>query len=133
MRYFSIEELCRSDIAKSLHIDNTPSEEIEENLEALIIHVLDILRESYGNPVRVNSGYRSPELNNAIKGASNSQHLRGEAVDITAGSKDGNKKLFKLIMQHGAYDQLIDEKDYSWIHVSYKKDRKNRKQVLYVK
>ena len=133
MKYFTIEELCRSNTAKSLNIDNTPPREIRENLEALTVHVLDVLRERYGKPVRVNSGYRSAELNDAIKGAANSQHLKGEAADITAGSKEENKKLFKLIIQHGVYDQLIDEKDYSWIHVSYKRDGKNRKQVLYVK
>ena len=133
MKYFSIEELCKSDTAKSLHINNTPSEEIKENLEALIIHVLDVLRESYGKPIRVNSGYRSAELNNAIKGAANSQHLTGEAADITAGSREENKKLFDLIMQNGVYDQLIDEMDYSWVHVSYKRNLRNRKQVLYIK
>jgi len=132
MKYFSIEEMCNSNTAKSLNIDNTPPEEARENLEALIIHVLDVLRENYGKPVRVNSGYRSPELNRVIRGAADSQHQKGEAADITAGSKEENKKLFKLIIQHGVYDQLIDEADYSWIHVSYKRNGKNRKQVLYL-
>jgi len=133
MKYFSIKELCKSDTAELLKIDNTPSEEIKENLEALTVHVLDPLRESYGKPIRVNSGYRSPELNNALKGAADSQHMKGEAADITAGSREENKKLFQLIIQNGVYDQLIDEKDYSWVHVSHKKNLKNRKQVLYVK
>ena len=133
MKYFTIKELCKSDTAESLKIDNTPSGEIKENLEALTIHVLDPLRESYGKPIRVNSGYRSPELNTALKGAAGSQHIKGEAADITAGSREENKKLFQLIIQNGVYDQLIDEKDYSWIHVSHKKNLKNRKQVLYIK
>ena len=133
MKYFSIKELCKSDTAESLKIDNTPSEEIKENLEALTVHVLDPLRERYGKPIRVNSGYRSPELNKVLKGATDSQHMKGEAADITAGSREENKKLFQLIIQNGVYDQLIDEKDYSWVHVSHKKNLKNRKQLLYIK
>ena len=92
--------------------------------------MLDPLREWYGKPVTVNSGYRCPQLNRMVGGAASSQHLKGEAADITAGSKEENRKLFDYIKSHLPFDQLIDEKNYSWVHVSYKRDGNNRKQIL---
>lgn len=129
MRYFTIEELTRSDTAEEHGIDNTPTKEAKEKLVALIENVLDPLREMYGGPITVNSGYRSPSLNKAVKGASTSQHVKGEAADITVGSKEGNKKLFELIRDNLPFDQIINEYDYSWVHVSYKSSG-NRKEVL---
>ena len=84
----------------------------------------------YGKPITVNSGYRCPKLNDAVGGAKNSQHMRGEAADITAGSKMENKRLFELIWDNLPFDQLIDESNYSWVHVSYVSTSKNRKQIL---
>jgi hypothetical protein len=93
---------------------------------------LDKVREMWGKPIGANSGYRSPELNRAVGGARNSQHLRGEAADITAGSKEENRKLFDLIVASDIpFDQLIDESGYKWLHISYCKDD-NRKQVLHL-
>ena len=129
MKYFTIEELTRSDTAKVKGIDNTPTKEAKEKLIALIENVLDPLREMYRGPITVNSGYRSLALNKAVKGASTSQHVKGEAADITVGSKEGNKKLFELIRDNLPFDQLINEYDYSWVHVSYKSSG-NRKEVL---
>ena len=100
------------------------------NLKALADNVLDPLREWYGKPITVNSGYRCPQLNRLVGGAASSQHLKGEAADITAGSKEANRKLFDYIKSHLPFDQLIDEKNYSWVHVSYKRDGNNRKQIL---
>jgi hypothetical protein len=130
MKYFTIEELSHSDTAVARKIDNNPSHVVVENLEALVLNVLDPLREAYGKPIRVNSGYRSPRLNLVIGGAKNSQHMTGEAVDITAGSKEDNKWLFDYIFRHLPYDQLIDESNYSWVHVSFKNGDTNRQQVL---
>lgn len=130
MKWFSIEELCHSDTAVARKIDNNPSRVVVENLEALVLNVLDPLREAYGKPIRVNSGYRSPRLNLVIGGAKNSQHMTGEAVDITAGSKEDNKWLFDYIFRHLPYDQLIDESNYSWVHVSFKNGDTNRQQAL---
>ena len=130
MKYFTIEELCHSDTAVTRKIDNNPSRVVVENLEALVLNVLDPLREAYGKPIRVNSGYRSPRLNLVIGGAKNSQHMTGEAVDITTGSKEDNKWLFDYIFRHLPYDQLIDESNYSWVHVSFKNNDTNRQQVL---
>ena len=74
----------------SRRIDNSPSRTVAENLEALVYNVLDPLHEAYGKPIYVNSGYRSARLNLVVGGAKNSQHMTGEAVDITTGTKDGN-------------------------------------------
>lgn len=100
-------------------------------LYELVENVLLPLRDWYGKPIHINSGYRSPEHNKAVGGAPTSQHVKGEAADIDAGSKDENKRLFGYIAKNLAFDQLICEKDYTWIHVSYK-DGDNRRQVLYL-
>lgn len=127
-KYFTIKELYASDTAKAKHIDNTPNAMVIRNLENLIA-VLDQIRAKYGKPIYVNSGYRCPELNTAVKGKSTSQHLYGEAVDLdTRKGKEENKKLFNLIKSYFPYDQLIDESDFSWVHWSY--IRPNRKQTL---
>lgn len=130
MKYFTIEDMTKSSTATAKGIDNTPSKDIEAKLQKLIEAVLDLLREWYGKPIRVNSGYRCEALNEAIGSkANNSQHLYGEAADITAGSKEENKKLFEYIKDNLPFDQLINESDFSWIHVSYREGRL-RKQVL---
>lgn len=129
MKYFSIEELCRSTTAEKEGIANDPTADVETKLTALVDNVLDPLREWYGKPITVNSGYRSPELNKAVGGSNTSQHMKGEAADITAGSREENKKLFEHIKGSLPFDQLIDESNFSWVHVSYKSSG-NRKQVL---
>lgn len=130
MKYFTIEEMTKSSTAKAKDIDNTPSQEILAKLQKLIEAILDPLREWYGKPIKVNSGYRCEALNKAVGSkANNSQHLFGEAADITAGSKEENKKLFEYIKDNLPFDQLINESDFSWIHVSYREGRL-RKQVL---
>lgn len=129
MKYFTIEELTRSDTAKEHGIDNTPTKEAREKLVALVNNVLDPLREMYGKPITVNSGYRGPVLNSCIGGSKTSQHCKGEAADITGGNKEANKRIFELIREKLPFDQLINEYDYSWVHVSYKSSG-NRKEVL---
>ena len=131
MKYFTIKELCDSSTATQKRINNQPNSEIVNNLTQLIDNILDPLREGFGEPIIVNSGYRSPALNKAVKGAANSQHVLGQAADITSGSKLGNKKLFILAQKLNLpFDQLIDERNYSWIHISH--SPRNRKQVLHL-
>jgi hypothetical protein len=132
-RYFTLGELCRSDTALANGIANAPTDNaIIGRLNLLMEDCLDKVREMWGKPIGVNSGYRSPELNRAVGGARNSQHLRGEAADITAGSKEDNRKLFDLIVASDIpFDQLIDESGYKWLHISYCEDD-NRKQVLHL-
>lgn len=133
MKYFTIEELTRSATATTRGIDNTPTPEIKANLERLVDKVLDGLREIYGKPITVNSGYRCPELNKAVGGSKTSDHMNGFAVDITASSKKENAILFQIIKDNFDFDQLIWEKGNSeypdWVHVSYNPNRL-RKQVL---
>ena len=131
-RFFSIGELCRSNVADLKGINNHPNTFHKMNMEKLIDNVLDPLRARYGKPIYVNSGFRCATLNAAIGGAINSQHMYGKAADITAGNKSENKKLFELVQSLGLeFDQLIDENQYSWIHISYNKDN-NRMQILHL-
>ena len=137
MKYFSIEELCASDTAERKKIDNTPNADARLRMQTLIEQLLDPIRAAWGGPITVNSGYRSPELNKKVGGVSNSQHLKGEAADITVGSQEANKRLFDLIVRlredgRIAFDQLIDESNYSWLHISFKATG-NRNQVLHKK
>lgn len=129
MKYFSIKEMTKSNTATAKGIDNTPDQTVTNNLTKLIEAVLDPLREWYGKPIIVNSGYRCEALNKAIGGAKSSQHMLGEAADITVGSKEENEKLFDYIKDNLEFDQLINESDFSWVHVSYREGRL-RKQVL---
>ncbi|RGN50028.1 MULTISPECIES: D-Ala-D-Ala carboxypeptidase family metallohydrolase [unclassified Bacteroides] len=129
MKYFTLDELAHSNVARTKRIDNTPNEQQKKALVALVDNVLDPLRDLFGKPVLVSSGFRSNDLNRAVGGAATSQHMKGEAADIYTGTKEGNKKLFELIRDNLPFDQLIDEKDFSWVHVSFK-EIGNRKQIL---
>lgn len=129
MKYFTIDELCRSQVAVEKGINNTPTDGIIDSLSDLVENVLDPARERFGFPLTINSGYRSLELNKAVNGAPNSQHTKGEAADITTGSRGGNKRLFEIIRDYLPFDQLINECDFSWVHVSYRATG-NRKQIL---
>lgn len=131
-KYFSIRELTRSGVATKRHINNTPPPEVVETLSELADKLLDPLREAWGSPITVNSGYRSPALNKAVGGSPSSQHLRGEAADITAGSPESNRRLFGMAAAGGFdFDQLIDEHNYSWIHISYREGA-NRRKILHL-
>jgi len=105
-----------------------------ENIRALVEEVLDPAREILGRPIVVNSGYRCAKHNREVGGVSASQHLRGEAADITAGSPEENKRLAEILERNGKYDQMIKylNKDggIRFIHVSWKRFGPNRKQVL---
>lgn len=130
MKYFTVAEFVKSDTADRRAIDNRLPKELLPNVQALVNNVLDPLREAYGKPIRVNSGFRCPALNKAVKGSATSDHMNGRAADITAGSPKENKRLFYLIQELGLpFDQLIDEKHFSWVHVSYREGA-NRNQVL---
>lgn len=129
MKYFTIAELCRSNTAERLGIDNQCNSEHADNLTVLVDNVLDPLREWYGKPLAVSSGFRCPALNKAVKGADTSQHMKGEAVDINTGDRQQNKLLFEYIRKNLSFDQLIDESNFAWVHVSFR-EGENRKQVL---
>lgn len=134
LKYFTINELIRSSKAKQYNIDNIPDEEQEKNLHALIRNILDPLREAFGKPICVNSGFRSEELNALVGGVSNSHHLCNDgyaAADLNTRTKKGNRQIFELAQALDLpFCQLIDEHNSSWIHISYNPED-IRKQVLY--
>lgn len=133
MKHFTLAELSRSATAAARGIDNTPTPAAADNLRALVADILDPLRTAWGQPITVNSGYRCPALNAAVGGAPASQHLRGEAADITAGTPEANRRLFALIQSLDlSFDQLIDERDYAWIHVSHRRGS-DRRQILHLR
>lgn len=132
MKYFTIEEFTRSSEATKRGIENIPNEEEKENIIRLVETVLDPLREAYGKPIHVSSGFRSEKLNKAVGGAKNSHHKFGMAADIvgTPNNREENKRLFNLVRELNVpFTQLINEYDYSWIHISYDIDY-IRKEVL---
>lgn len=134
MKYFTLNELIKSDSAKRSKINNTPTKQEEKNLIALINNVLDPLREAYGKPIIVTSGYRCERLNKLVNGSKTSQHLYGFAADIRTveDTVEENKKLFNLAQELNLpFDQLIDEYNYDWVHISY--SPRNRRQILHIK
>lgn len=131
MKHFTMSELTKSYEASRRGIDNTPTALAETNLYALVREILDPLREAYGKPIVVNSGYRCQALNSVVGGSKTSQHVSGQAADIEgiARTRSENKKLFDLILKLNLpFDQLINEYDYDWVHVSF--SHSPRKQVL---
>ena len=132
-RFFSWAELTRSNTARRLGLDNSPTPEAQAALRALVEDVLDPLREMLGRPIRVNSGYRAPTVNRAIDGASTSQHMRGEAVDIEVDGM-GAQELAMFILRSGLpVDQVIwyaPERG-GHVHLSYTRERANRRQAMH--
>ena len=137
-RNFTYEELCRSDVAERRGINNRPRTKEEEkrvieNLKALCMEVLQPLRDFLGKPVVISSGYRCPELNKAVGGVKNSQHMKGEAADIHVENTEHLLKIMHFIMDETDFDQLIWERNRAgtqWVHVSYKRVGANRHQVV---
>lgn len=130
--HFSLNEFIISESAKRAGIDNMPPAEHIENLKKLCINVLEPIRAHFGVPIHISSGYRCKALNRLIGGASNSQHTLGQAADLDLEGIAGvdNKKLFMFIKDNLNFDQVINEFDYSWVHVSFSPDGKQRKEVL---
>ncbi len=124
--HFQLYEFTASQVATRHNIDNTPSDEVIDNLILLCTNVLERIREEFG-PVRITSGYRCPKLNKKVGGSLNSQHMKGEAADIIV----PNVKPYdvsKWISIHPPYDQVILEFN-RWTHVSYMK-KHNRTKAL---
>ena len=131
MKHFTLRELIKSDTAIRKGIKNIPNRQEEQNLTSLVDKILDPLREAYGKPIIVTSGFRCEELNRLIGGSKTSQHRSGQAADIRTviDTPEENKKLYDLIIKLNLpFDQLIDEHNFDWVHVSF--SEKNRKQIL---
>lgn len=128
---FVLSEITRSNTAKRLGISNEPTKKHMEGIQRIITNLIQPMRDALG-PIRISSGYRNKELNRAIGGSTKSQHCKGEALDIQFW-RDGqmcNKEVYDWIIDNAIeFDQMINEFDFCWIHVSLKKEN-NRKQVL---
>lgn len=139
MKYFSIDELTYSSISERHGIDNTPDVRIVDNLYRLVSSILDPLREKYGHPIVVNSGYRCQKLNKVVGGVKCSSHIDGRAADIRAvhACRRDNMQIGNILLAHindWPIDQVIFEKCDAtgcplWIHVAF--SRSPRRQVIY--
>lgn len=135
MKYFTFEEMTRSETATRLGIDNVPSDEtVRLNIEMLVACILDPLREWFDEPIIVSSGYRCEHLNKAVGGVHDSQHLKGQAVDIRPGRNCENyskrlKEMFDWICDHVSFDQVIYYPKRGFIHVSYASVKTNRNMI----
>lgn len=131
-----LKEVIKSNTATRKGIDNSPTEEHLNNLRLIAIRIFQPIREHFDFPIGISSGYRSKALNKAIGGSKSSQHCCGEALDIDADIFGGvtNAEIFHFIKHNLDYDQMIwefgNDNEPDWVHVSFKSDGKNRKEVL---
>jgi len=131
----SLKELTKSESATRFGISNEPTEEALSNLQKLATHILQPVRDHFGKPLIITSGYRSPELCLKIGSTTTSQHTKGQASDFEIGGI-ANKDLSDWIHQNLDYDQLIlefwkpEDANSGWVHCSYKGEGQNRKQYL---
>jgi hypothetical protein len=135
-KHITVKEATQSATATRLKIDNIPSSEVLANMKLVAEKCFEPLREWYGKPIIINSFYRSPALNKAVKGAKNSDHVKGMAIDLDTGSNSENLKLFHWLKDNVEFKQLIheygDKSGPEWVHISY--DPKDlRTQLLYIK
>lgn len=128
MKHFSFQEFERSQTAVRFAIDNSIPDNLKNNIAALVDNVLDPLREAWGRPISVTSGFRSPPLNSRVGGVPSSMHLSGHAADISAGSPDDNRKLYQLARSlRLPFFELIGQKyGFRWIHISHNPHRPQR-------
>ena len=132
---FSLKEMTASQTAIRKGINNNPSEDHMNALKALCENVLQKVRDHYGKVVTISSGYRSPDLCEAIGSSKNSQHAKGQAADFEVFGLS-NAELVKWISENCEFDQMIlefhnlDEPNSGWVHCSYRADGENRKQIL---
>jgi len=132
MKYFTLNELIKSDTATKYGIKNEPNEAQKENLRQLIVQKLDPAREALGMEIIVTSGYRGDELNKRVGGSKSSQHKDGYAVDVYCADLP---KLHSIFEAQGNFDQLIKEKwstGKGWIHISFVWNGRNRNQKLII-
>jgi uncharacterized protein YcbK (DUF882 family) len=131
-KHITLDEAITSATALRNGINNNPDSVTFERMKLVANKCFEPLREWYGKPIKINSFYRSQLLNVKVGGSATSQHVKGEAIDISAGNKVENKKLFDWICANLDFDQVINEYDFTWVHISYK-SKGNRKQILVVK
>ena len=134
-KHISYKEGVYSNTATRRGIDNTPNEEQLDNMRLIADNIFEPLRSYVGGPIKINSFFRSPELNTAIGGSGKSQHCKGQAVDIddTFGRMT-NAEMYHWIKEHLDFDQMIwefgDDDNPNWVHVSYVSEKENRNRCL---
>lgn len=138
MKYFTIDELCDSSTARKMGISNKPTEEVKKHLTELVDTLLDPLREAWGSPITVTSGYRSPALNKAVGGSTTSAHNEGYAADMVPanGKITEFKEFVKKWVADKKFDQYINEFNGSsqWVHLAVRnRAGEQRKQFLLYK
>ena len=133
--HISYKEGTYSNTAIRRGIENTPNEDQLSNMRLIANEIFEPLRAYVGGPIKINSFFRSPELNTAIGGSSKSQHCKGQAMDIddTFGRMT-NAEMYEFIKEHLDFDQMIwefgDDKNPNWVHVSYVSPEENRNRCL---
>ena len=134
-KHISYKEGVYSNTAIRVGINNDPNDEQLENMELIANEVFEPLRVWVGGPIKINSFFRSPELNTAIGGSGKSQHCKGQAIDIddTFG-KATNAEMYYWIKENLDFDQMIwefgDDENPNWVHISYVSPRENRNRCL---
>ena len=131
-KHITIEEATFSAKAVANKISNVPNEAQLKAMQLVAEKLFEPLRVWYNKPIKINSFFRSLEVNKLVGGSATSQHCKGEAIDISAGSKAENKKLFDYVCKNLDFDQVINEYNFTWVHISYK-PKGNRKQILVIK
>ena len=131
----TLKEVVKSNTATRKGIDNTPDQWAINNLQAVADHIFQPVRDHFGVPIGVSSGFRGKELNKAIGGSKYSQHMIGEALDLDADiyGKVTNAEIFNYVKNNLEWDQMIwefgNDEEPNWVHISYKDDGPNRKQI----
>ena len=131
-KHITFKEATQSNTAIRFGIKNNPNSIELESMKLVANELFEPLREWYGKPIKINSFFRCEELNKKVGGSKTSGHVLGNSIDIDAGSVEENRKLFNYIKDNLMFDQLINEYNFSWVHISYKKNA-NRKQILVIK
>lgn len=117
--HITYEEAIRSEKAIKLKIDNTPNEEQLACMKTVAEYCFEPLRKWYDKPIKINSFFRNPQVNKAVNGSKTSDHMKGRAIDMDAGSREENLKLFNYCKANLKFDQLIWENDGAWVHISF--------------
>ena len=130
--HITYKEATHSDKAVKLGLKNEPDQDQLLAMATVAKMCFEPVRKWYGKPIKINSFFRSPEVNKAVNGSPTSDHMKGRSIDIDAGNREENLKLFLWMKSNLIYDQLIWENDGAWIHVSFRTGS-NRNQVLNLK
>jgi len=131
----TLKEAIKSNTATRKGIDNTPDQWAINNLKAVAENIFQPMRDHFGVPIGVSSGFRGKDLNKAIGGSKYSQHMIGEALDLDADmyGKVTNAEIFNYVKNNLEWDQMIwefgNDEEPNWVHISYKDDGPNRKQI----